>query len=71
MVECLLGMAKAQALISSTLKNNCVCFYLCVCARSCGCPCVYGGQRSASGIIPQESSILFLETGSLIALELV
>lgn len=32
MMECLLGMAKAQALISSTLRNKfCVCLYLCVC----------------------------------------
>lgn len=46
MVECLLGTAKAQALISSTVRNNCVCLHLCVCALLWVSMCVWRAEVS-------------------------
>lgn len=49
-----------------------MCARVSTCSFGCICVCMrgYGGWKSASGVIPQQSPTLFIESGSLIGLAL-
>lgn len=40
-----------------------ICMYVFMCVGVCECTCVYGGQRTTSGVAPQAHSTFYLRKG--------